>query len=586
VVVSVSALSQLAIALLLADRGISQGDEAYYLNSMRYWDAYDAMTSRFGALLSPVYIFTGGDIATLRRVAIVAVYASSFFLTVLVVSTIEATRVGSEGGVRRIPRLVLLALGLTGMAVSALVFYRVLLTPNYNILGLLTIQWALAGVLLVVGDTRSPRSARRVFGLVLTGVSLALCAFNKPTTALLVAPLLLVIMAVLRALTLRRFLLTLGSSMTTSVLLAQAISGGVPELIEGTRAFLYAQSISGSGHSLSALITQALDPWFSPQDITVKPLGFATVSLIVLAWVVPRWAGYFTAALVCLATFLFWRSTMSHGNPVVLVDGSAPNQWVVISAPLGALVLLVLLQFTNPRLPIDGRVVVGGVAVALLPFAWAFGSNNNPIQWAGTAGFFWFLAAIWLLLPLDPRVSLVAAGATQALTLLVLAGWYTTPYGQAESVARQSTDVEFGPTNSHLKVSGDYGEYLSALADARDRGIPPPGTPIIDLTNDSPLASYALGAVNLGIGWHNGNYPNGEAAIASLLSRESCTDLAAAWLLSTEGGGYDMDPSVLTPTGRSFPADYEVVERFPKFGDSLVLWRPQESATSTCVDAS
>ncbi|WP_460111420.1 hypothetical protein [Pseudomonas sp. H3_D04] len=104
-------------------------------------------------------------------------------------------------------------------------------------------------------------------------------------------------------------------------------------------------------------------------------------------------------------------------------------------------------------------------------------------------------------------------------------------------------------------------EYAGYLIEARSAALQAgfqPGTPVIDLSGQSPGMLYAMGATSIGQAWMIGGYPGSFKMASEALKRVRCDQLAAAWLLTEPEGPRSLSDNLVSSFGAK-PSDYEVV---------------------------
>ena len=306
-------------------------------------------------------------------------------------------------------------------------------------------------------------------------------------------------------------------------------------------------------------------------------------------------AGVFAAILVPPAAraLLGWALVAAGMVLVVqtrsyLVDSGIPIQvrpWTLVMIPL-VLIAWRLLEFLTPNR--RGRRTMAdiliGLALSLLPFAWAWGTNNPLIDHAGLSAYFWAIASVWLVPDTRPDLRLAVVAITQLVAMVVLLGWMWGPYRQQEPLFRQDVAAAIGPTHSEVRLSEGSSAYFRALAERAAADEPSVGTPVIDLTGDSPMTGFGLGARVLGMPWLLGGYPGSDPAAGLALSLAGCADLSTAWVLTTDGGPRALSSTVLETLGLKFPDRYAKVWTIaevpwsgtgdPMMGVKITLWKP------------
>jgi hypothetical protein len=113
-----------------------------------------------------------------------------------------------------------------------------------------------------------------------------------------------------------------------------------------------------------------------------------------------------------------------------------------------------------------------------------------------------------------------------------------------------------------LVLSKDFGRYVSeAMKTAKQVGFKQ-GTPMVDLTGQSPGILYAMGASNIGQPWTVGGYPGSAALAVKMLKKATCQELATAWLLLEPEGPRKIAPQILLSFDANLATDFEIVGTF------------------------
>ena len=200
----------------------------------------------------------------------------------------------------------------------------------------------------------------------------------------------------------------------------------------------------------------------------------------------------------------------------------------------------------------------------LMPHVYAFGTNASYWQSGSSAVIFWLLGGLAIFSEiLRVRASwlfLLPIGlATLVITSILLRMSIEQPYRQSEPLRLNASSLEVGAYRSVLILSQSYADYISrAMTVSRTAGFEP-GTPIIDLSGQSPGMLYALGGKSIGQAWTLGGYPGSLRLALAAFNRVDCADLVSAWLLVEPKGPTSISSSLLFEQGLSFPAGYMVV---------------------------
>jgi hypothetical protein len=202
-----------------------------------------------------------------------------------------------------------------------------------------------------------------------------------------------------------------------------------------------------------------------------------------------------------------------------------------------------------------------------LPYIYAFGSNTNYWVLAAKAGIFWVLSGLVLLSPIAPNRKVTAlllpfGLAVQMITVAIVHSGIESPYRQPQPLRSNDYNIEIGRPGSTLVLSKNFGQYfVEAIYVAKQAGFKQ-GTPMIDLTGQSPGILYAIGAINIGQAWSIGGYPGSDAVAVAMLKKVTCQELATAWLLVEPEGPTIISPEILLSFGANMATDFELVGTF------------------------
>jgi hypothetical protein len=151
-------------------------------------------------------------------------------------------------------------------------------------------------------------------------------------------------------------------------------------------------------------------------------------------------------------------------------------------------------------------------------------------------------------------IPLASASVALAIPLVRFGPWI--PYRQPAGLWNNRNLVHMIPHTRPLILDDAYAQYVNDAIDSAKRAGLKPGTPIIDLTGQSPGLLYALQALSLGQAWIIGGYPGSERVAVAALARVPCEKIAAAWLLVEPEGPRSIPASVLTQFGSEVHTDY------------------------------
>jgi len=232
------------------------------------------------------------------------------------------------------------------------------------------------------------------------------------------------------------------------------------------------------------------------------------------------------------------------------------------------------------------------VGLAVLPSAYALGTNTNLWHAHGRAAVFWLMAVMLhdrsMRQPPGSRLPVLVLGwiVTTALLLTTTA---VAPY-RGPSLLKDvvTTSVAGG---SAVRLAPDRSAEVTAARDVTMAAGFSPGTAMLDLTGDSPGYIFAIGGRALGQGWLIGGYAGSDRVAEKVLTVVGCAELSRAWILTTEQAPRRISLGVLAGQGLSL-ANYERIGRFrsshtggrgaPARHWDIDVWRPREGARHPC----
>jgi hypothetical protein len=239
------------------------------------------------------------------------------------------------------------------------------------------------------------------------------------------------------------------------------------------------------------------------------------------------------------------------------------------------------------------------VFFAVLPYAYAFGTNTNLRAAAARAGLFWFLAGFVVctalaaakgtwhrLLPVAVLVLVVSTG--------VLYSAMENPYRQTQPLRMQMSAVDIIPGKSRLFLPEHTAAYIRELHRLSVENGFRVGDSALDLTGVSPGSLYVMGARPLGVAWASAGYPGSVAYLTTALDNEPCGAIAASWILTEPDAVDSFSPEILRQFGIDISTDYQNVGSIsstrsfaPKLFEQRLLKpvRPLEAVRQACENA-
>lgn len=589
-------LSYWAIFLSASGRGYDFSDEAFQLITISDPLSYRLGDTEFGQIWHPLYAALNGSIAGLRIAAFVV-------LTICAALFSASLLRFAHGGLKSdAPRITIIL----AIAVSVAWQYQGWrATPNYNILNLCALLLLFAGLFDAVRLDRDLRTEpifdRAAIGkAVLSAFAIDLMVLTKATTPIIAVPLGIVALVVLRKRNAFSFIaLTAALAAILLVTWITLIDGGFAAFISNKiRALSYLRTSDGDVHGIATSVSGA----FSKKWIDVlQASSFAAIlfglGLIWSCLLLPsrnkdnrlRWAAYLAAAIMGILVF-WWRNQD-------LQFAESFRGFRLWRLPL----LFVLVAFTLriiwlTKSGIDSRrlrVFIAAAILAVVPVAYAFGSEALIVWKVAEAGIFWAGAMILVssIAPSPDRAHLIPAIAflCGATSVGLLIGTMQAPGRIGAPVWEQTVSVTLGRKASRVAVNSAAADYIDSFQrDARANGFGS-DMPVIDLSEVGPGLTFAIGGKPLGaISWLFGYgdvtddsqrraiLESEVPAVRRELADVSDATLRRAWIITGAPAYSGITSPVLTSRGVNFPEGYRIVSRNSRsdLGWTQTLWKP------------
>ncbi|VFR48050.1 hypothetical protein BER2_4492 [plant metagenome] len=545
--------------LYYAPYGLDFTDESFYLNWLKHPHDYAYSVTQFGFIYHPLYELLSGDIATLRRINILLTFGLAWWLSSAVLRySVAAAQ--ADALWRPVQMLAVSAALATCVLAAFTTNHRI---PNYNLLTLQALMLTTCGVLLAQRPTRSALVSGFIVGLGGT-----LCFIAKPTSALALCPLVLLWLAIRPRRNLPVLAVSALSATTSLASLAWLIDGSPIAFLGRLQGAQRDAFQLGGGHDWARILR--IDTFTLHPDLLSR-LYFLALGLAVISALsnssnrIARGVAMALSMAGCGVAIYLTLGTTPTLMPAELFQGLLA--WGVVFGVLPvAIYYLLKVKNGTPRLSPSFAGML--VALLCLPHAYALGTNNYYWHQGWQASFFWIMAGAALLAATQAlhgkKPSLVPMAAAAQLLAATLLGMHaTTPYRQPQPLWTNTEEATIGVPAAAVKVSADIGRYLRDISDTAKKGEFQPGTPVIDMSGQSPIVPYTLGGKPAGAAWLIGGYPRSLSFAANTLRLESCEDLASAWLLREPGGPRSLADSLLDELGLGQPdSDFELVGEF------------------------
>lgn len=572
--------SLLGLALWFCRYGIDFIDESFYLvwisNPFLY--TVSAVPTQFGFIYHPLHDLLRGDIAALRQANILITFILAWVVTHIILATPLSLHARSfiPYSVKPGPRRYVLSAGFATVSLSSMVFQGMWLpTPSYNTLAFQALLIAAAGMLLA-GQSISKKT---MSGWVMIGIGGWLSFMAKPTTA---AALALVVLVYLIGTGKFRFRLLLVSAAVASgllVLSAVIIDGSVIRFIARLRTSLDLMRSIESGHSFTQSLMGLVNfPIHSARSV----LLYSAILLILIAAYKSRFGFLkivaFSSLSAVIAIIVF---RITSGGRI----GGAGTQFFLRTVfefflMLGVPFMIVCFSCINRCKGLVGMTIPRWIAVLCffaLPLVYSFGSNQDYWYQGCSAGFFWMLSALIMLVIISGarfETILPFSAATTIMMAAVLLSGLVSPFRQPQPLWRNHHPVEIH--GSTLVLDPSSAAYIEKAHNAAHNAGFVKGTPIIDLSGISPGLIYAINGLNIGQAWILGGLPGSDRVAIAALEKVHAEQIAASWLLVEPHGYMRISSTVLSSFGADILRDYEVVASWTTPSDGFGGARFQE----------
>ncbi|QAY92456.1 hypothetical protein [Pseudomonas sp. ACM7] len=543
------AVAILGLLMVMSRYGLDFTDEGFYLAWGSKPGLYDWSLSQFGFIYHPLYLLFGGDIALIRKVNVLMVFGLSWMLVFTLLKGVFDEDL--KGKIQH------LAFAF-GFASGSLVFFSAWLpTPSYNSLNLQALLIAATGL----AAAQSKISKESILGWALIAIGGWLAFMAKPSSAAVLGGGAFLYILLARKFNFRLAVFCGALTLLLLVFSAFLIDGSVQDFIRRLQVAMKFSDYLGGGYSVSNLI-RVDDFVLNQQDITLF-FSALLISLVAALLMDSGRRALNILGVVCAGIVVLLILLLVSFRILATLDNGGFHNLLMLSIPASMILFSIGLYRHRFFLHVPISRWSIGVMFTIFPHVYAFGTNNNYWQVGGLAGFFWLLGGLVLVAPV---ISKAKAGyallpfllATQLIVVLLLLTGMESPYRQPEPLRLNTHTVEIGQGGSGLVLSQGYATYLTAAMTASRKVGFQPGTPVIDLTGQSPSVLFAIGATNIGQAWMIGGYPGSFKMASEALKRVPCDQLAAAWLLTEPEGPRSLSVSLVSSFGAEL-SDYEVV---------------------------
>lgn len=533
--------------------GIDFTDESFYLVWMSNPFNYSVSVTQFGFIYHPLYELLDGNIAALRQANLLVTYCLAWVLGNIFLKTIF-----SNQPLEKAHQLIISA----AFATASIVTLRSWIpTPNYNWLTLQALLVTAIGLLL--SEKKATRES--VTGWFLIGIGGWLAFMAKPTTAVVLGLCTGIYLLAAGKINLRLWAIALGIAAICLLFFGVIIDGSIITFIDRLTEGKEAAELLGGGHTLAHSFK--LDDFlFDGKEKLIFSVATAAIFSAAYFFKTKIRALEYAGATLSMA-FAFASVSIVFGLTHKTLDDGRYRALLLCSIPFAA----ILVGLASYRFKGLARISRSQWALALiflmLPYAYAFGTVNN-YWWTGShAGIFWVFAGLVFLSPIAVEQKFTAlllpfGFAVQFMTVALVQTGIEAPYRQPQTLRENDYKIDVGRQGSTLLLTKSFSQYITEAIGIANQAQFKQGTPVIDLSGQSPGILYALGANNIGQAWNIGGFPGSDQLVVKMLNKVSCEKLSISWLLEEPEGKRKISPKILSSFGANMATDFEIVGTF------------------------
>jgi len=569
VAISVTATLLILLWVLnIAFYSINPSDEFFFLLTMEnpFLNdfTYPATLSHF--FYHPVYQALGGNILALRWFA-----ALSYFLLAWALAAIYLKSITSNSAVRGVTLHVISAgLATASFALFAIDGWRPPLVPSYHSLTFCALMIVSIGLLL----TNKNATKARIVGLIMVGIGGWLTVIGKPSSASLLAPVVLVYIFFAHKNPLRTLILPVVVAFSLWYLSILVVSGSIPNYIERMLIGLELTRVLDVGHTLRTIFLIDLFSALIKKHgaLLASWLLFITSSLLL-----PRsknrliisgsLAFLLLLQVIAIVVNLHTKSYEGVGS------GKAVSLLVLVASlttifPPGRDLALRMFYYIKKAFLSKDKNMHIEILFLVAPLIIALGTNQPYRIEALRYSFFWVLCIPKLMMALPFKTKPIslenklwfATIAFQTLLATYIGYMANTPVEQPTPIRLNKAVVTDVPKISpRLVLSDEHALAIRNMIENTKNVDFKPGTPLINLAGHVPIVTYLLNARSVGHPQYINGLPTSTKFAKQTLAQSPCKDVVNAWLLVAEYTHLSdviNVPLVLSHFGIKFPDDY------------------------------
>lgn len=546
-----SSLAAIAAYVTFSQSGIDLTDEGYYLNWLEHFDEYPALATLFAIAYRPLYWLAEENLTTLRISNILLIISVGIVMQLRAIHRPNGTL--EKGRETRV--LVFTAIVMSSTSLLALGSWT---TPSYNHLTYIGCALICCSLISYADIKTASRYVPTGLETIFLSAGLALTFLGKPSSGLALTLIIIIFGTTRNKLAKSKIFISIACSVIIAGLLASWGAGGGATLINRIMLGKEWLQILDGGYSLIRLIGSAVKIVLFPLLLTIPILIGLQIKLISIWKSIdnPRRRSNLTAgaSLIALTIILAALTFLLSTNSLIRLN--------IFTLSLVVTTAIMLNHDGNWRklvAHLRGKDVIqyyGILAIALIPFCYGFGTNTSIWIKALSA------SSIYTALTLK-ILSSSASSATDKyrngiiaccilalfISLPAISAPIIHPYRQEGAKWTYRSPLTIATSKQKIYVSKDIQAYVAQTQKLLNSNGFKLGTPIIDMTGQSPSLIYLIGGKAVGQAWMIGGYPGSSELAKKVISKINKSDLSRAWIITEKQGQRSLDLSALTVNG-------------------------------------
>lgn len=540
VVIALICLVSVFVYWLLIQCGYGLGitDEGYYLNVISDPSMHRFSATNFGVFYAPIFEAINHSIPTLRVMNVLSLYLLSVYLCYQVL----APKFESNCLSRFEVTVLSMAFG-----TSVFVFFNLWLpTPSYNSLNLLGVLISVSAILKL----NKGFSGNNYSSAIILGLGGALVFLAKPSSAAMLALIVLSLLVYLRAFVIPQFRLLIFifvASLASGFIIALAaysVDGSIVIFIQNLMKGAEVASLTiGDSWNFSHILWHGnlnIDNYIFAACTLLACITLLAANYLPFHFLISK-RNHFLCLLFLLLLIAIAFTYILGINLRVLLSSilwQKRSSLFLIVWPSLFMIFAFLSAFSSTKQyakqPLPSTP--SGLVIFTMPYVIAFGTTNNYFNAMALFPFFGVLAILFIY---RPSKQIPTLNSLYPFAVLVLFISFLAVYQGLERPYRQFSWLNDNNTKTldlnevkGLKLNSASSRYMETLyKEAMSAGFAP-NTPLIDLTGASPGVNYILSAKPLGAFWLLGGYSGSDSMALINLRKHNNEVLKRAWILT------------------------------------------------------